>query len=98
MKLTLSQSINLTTGIELTLVCEEGYSASPNNGTLICDENGAFVEKPSCLGITLIWISGFARILSYVHMSLAYYILNANKDGIIYFKINALAQNGFKKK
>ncbi len=50
MSLILSKHEKITTGVEFTLICEEGYSAFPGNGSLICDESGTFMDKPACKG------------------------------------------------
>ena len=50
MNLSLSENANTTTGVDFTLICEDGYSASPNNGTLLCDESGVWLNPASCEG------------------------------------------------
>ncbi len=49
MNLSLS-NINTATGGEFILICEDGYSASPSNGTLLCDESGVWLNSASCEG------------------------------------------------
>lgn len=39
------------TGTEFSLTCEEGYSASTESGSIICDETNAWKNIPSCQGI-----------------------------------------------
>ncbi len=38
------------TGSLFSLMCKEGYSASSQNGSMICDEIGQWVHKPVCKG------------------------------------------------
>ncbi len=38
------------TGSDFRLICMEGYSPSLPSGTLICDEQGVWINKPLCRG------------------------------------------------
>ncbi len=47
--LTLSHNTIITTGTEFILICEDGYSASVSNGTVTCDENEVWLNRPHCM-------------------------------------------------
>ncbi len=48
--LTLDLSILTVTGSTFTLVCDEGFSASSPNDSLVCTGQGRWKNKPVCRG------------------------------------------------
>ena len=46
--LSLSTNVSAYTGVEFTLLCKEGFSASPDHGTMLCDDNGQWQNKAVC--------------------------------------------------
>ncbi len=46
--MSLSTNVSAYTGVEFTLLCKEGFSASPDHGTMLCDDNGQWQNKALC--------------------------------------------------